>query len=61
MVENFAKANLDRYTLYNAQQISFSDGEDQFSIDDDKDGNVDCSFNNPDFNFLQFRSNLVLL
>lgn len=47
----------ERVTLYNDNQISESD--DVFSIDEDEDGESDYSFGKPDFNFVQFRSNLV--
>lgn len=47
----------DRITLYNTDQISLDSGS--FLIDEDKDGNTDYSFDNPDFSFVQFRSNLV--
>jgi hypothetical protein len=43
---------------YTANQIS-TDGETYF-IDEDSDGESEYSFGNPDFNFVQFRSNLVV-
>ncbi|WP_103069908.1 DUF5916 domain-containing protein [Aquimarina sediminis] len=48
----------DRIALYDDDQISFAD--DQYSVDEDRDGTVDYTFDNPDFAFVQFRSNLVL-
>jgi len=47
----------ERISLYNNNQISFQD--DIYSIDEDENGTVDYSFGNPDFAFVQFRSNLV--
>lgn len=47
----------ERVTLYDNNQISFADGT--YSIDEDG-GGVDYSFGDPDFAFVQFRSNLVL-
>jgi hypothetical protein len=47
-----------RFHRYGADEISFADGE--YLIDEDRDGTVDYSFAQPDFNFVQFRSNLVL-
>ncbi|MBW1294698.1 DUF5916 domain-containing protein [Aquimarina litoralis] len=47
----------ERVTLYDQNQISFADGT--YSIDEDG-GGVDYSFGDPDFAFVQFRSNLVL-
>jgi hypothetical protein len=42
---------------YGIQQISFANN--LYSIDDNIDGVTDYIFDNPDFNFIQFRSNLV--
>ncbi len=47
-----------RITLFDDQQISFSDNT--YLIDEDRDGSTDYSIGNPDFAFVQFRSNLVL-
>ena len=59
ITDPLAKVYTDRFDLYNENQISYSDLEDSFSIDEDGNGIVDYSFGNPDFNFLQWRSNLV--
>lgn len=48
----------ERVTWYDNQQISFAD--DVYSVDEDMDGNTDYEFDNPDFAFVQFRSNLVV-
>ena len=53
-----AKVFEDRFLQYDSNQISFADGT--YSVDEDIDGNIDFSFGNPDFSFVQFRSNLVL-
>ncbi len=50
----------DRYEEYGAEQITFDADDDEYSIDEDGDGELDYTFGNPDFNFMQFRSNLVL-
>lgn len=47
----------DRFHQYNDAQISF-DGED-YHVDETGNGTTDYSFSNPDFSFVQFRSNLV--
>ncbi|MFD2567298.1 DUF5916 domain-containing protein [Pseudotenacibaculum haliotis] len=52
-----AKDLSERVTLYNANQIAMNNGV--YDIDEDIDGNTDYSFRNPDFSFVQFRSNLV--
>lgn len=48
----------DRIILYDQNQISFADEE--YAVDEDRDGNIDYTFDDPDFAFVQFRSNLVL-
>jgi Domain of unknown function (DUF5916)/Carbohydrate family 9 binding domain-like len=47
-----------RFHRYAASDISFADGA--YSVDEDGDGTNDYSFSNPDFNFVQFRSNFVV-
>ena len=53
-----AKAFNDRFHPFTSNQINFSNG--QYRVDDNADGTVDYSFSNPNFNFVQFRSNLVV-
>ncbi len=53
-----AKNYNDRFVLFNSNQIHFSNN--QYSIDENTDGITDYSFSNPNFNFVQFRSNLVV-
>ncbi len=48
----------ERVTLYDQNQISFAD--DEYAVDEDRDGTVDYNIEDPDFAFVQFRSNLVL-
>ena len=58
-VNNAAAEDLsERVTLYNNNQISFQDGA--YLVDEDEDGATDYAFGDPDFNFVQFRSNLVM-
>ncbi len=47
-----------RFHQYNGSEIQA--GSNDFSIDENRDGVIDYRFNKPDFNFTQFRSNLVL-
>ncbi len=47
-----------RFHRYTAGEISFENG--LFKVDENRDGTVDYSFGQPDFNFVQFRSNLVV-
>jgi hypothetical protein len=53
-----AKEFDDRFQLYGENQVSFAD--DTYSIDENLNGTEDFSFDNPDFSFVQFRSNLVI-
>jgi hypothetical protein len=53
-----AKKYDDRFHVFNNNQISFIN--DEYLIDENTDGITDYSFSKPDFNFVQFRSNLVM-
>jgi hypothetical protein len=53
-----AKKSEDRFYVFNSSQISFSNGE--YFVDENSDGTSDYSFSKPDFNFVQFRSNLIV-
>ena len=48
----------ERFHRYNAQELQHR--VEGFSVDENRDGTVDYNFNTPDFNFIQFRSNLVM-
>ena len=50
----------DRFIDYSPQQITFNQIEDEYNIDDNTDGIIDYTIENPDFSVVQFRSNLVL-
>ena len=53
-----AKKYDDRFHVFNSSQITFIN--DEYFVDENTDGITDYSFNKPDFNFVQFRSNLVV-
>ncbi|MBC7873207.1 MAG: carbohydrate binding family 9 domain-containing protein [Ferruginibacter sp.] len=53
-----AKEFNDRFQVLQPGQISFSNGT--YLVDENRDGTTDYSFGKPDFNFVQFRSNLVV-
>jgi Domain of unknown function (DUF5916)/Carbohydrate family 9 binding domain-like len=53
-----AKKFNDRFTVLNANQLNYNNGE--YLVDENTDGITDYSFSKPDFNFVQFRSNLVV-
>jgi len=50
----------DRYRIFSDDEIVYNAEENMYFIDEDTDGTVDYSFGNPDFNFRQFLSNLVI-
>jgi hypothetical protein len=50
----------DRYQIYTAEEISYNLEDSQYQVDENTDGTTDYSFDEPDFNFRQFRSNLVI-
>ena len=54
-----AEVYTDRFELYDQAQLIVSEDHSYFSVDENRDGIIDYGFDNPDFNFLQFRSNLV--
>ncbi len=60
ITNSLSKNFFNRFHQYQDNQISFNAEEDNFSIDEDADGQTDYSFGNPDFNFRQFRSNFVV-
>jgi hypothetical protein len=49
----------DRFHIYGEEQISYDENDEVYIIDENMDGNADYQFDNPNFNFMQFRSNLV--
>lgn len=57
VVNSLAEDLNERVNLYQPSQISNVNG--QYLVDEDMDGNTDYAFSNPDFAFVQFRSNLV--
>ncbi len=50
----------DRFHIFEPSEISYDQQNKLYSIDENSDGIDDYSFGNPDFNFRQFRSNLVV-
>lgn len=50
----------DRIALYDNSQIAYDDNANAYIVDENKNGVTDYSFSNPNFSFVQFRSNLVL-
>jgi Domain of unknown function (DUF5916)/Carbohydrate family 9 binding domain-like len=50
----------DRFHAYTNSEISYDENNETFFIDENSDGATDYNFGKPDFNYIQFRSNLVL-
>lgn len=50
----------ERFHTFATDEISFTSENNSYSVDENHDGIEDYSMSNPDFNFRQFRSNLVV-
>lgn len=48
-----------RFHSFTGSEISYQPTEEKYLVDENKDGTTDYEISNPDFNFMQFRSNLV--
>ena len=49
----------NRFHIFNDSEISYNNDDEIYEIDENRDGNIDYSLGNPNFNFFEFRSNLV--
>ena len=49
----------DRFHLFSEKEIQFDADEGSYLIDENMDGYTDYTIDDPDFSFIQFRSNLV--
>ncbi|MFK7908682.1 MAG: DUF5916 domain-containing protein, partial [Chitinophagales bacterium] len=59
ITDNLARKLDDRFYSFSPAEISFNSEDEEYSVDEDLDGTTDYSFDSPDFNYLQFRSNFV--
>jgi hypothetical protein len=50
----------DRFYVFKESEISYNASGNTYTVDETGNGSENYSFSNPDFNFRQFRSNLVL-
>lgn len=50
----------DRFSVFTEDQIAYNAGTDSYDIDENMAGGTDYSIGNPDFDFRQFNSNLVV-
>jgi hypothetical protein len=55
-----AESYTDRFNEYAAGEIVYDKTSNIYKVDENKDGTTDYSFANPNLNFFQFRSNLVV-
>lgn len=55
-----AKRYEDRFHTFTENEISYHADEEQYEVDENRDGGIDYRIDLPDFNFKQFRSNLVI-
>ncbi len=53
-----AKNYDDRFSAFSTDQLHLNNGV--YDVDENKDGIIDYQFSKPDFNFVQFRSNLIV-
>ena len=60
ITDPLARSYTDRFALFGNDVISLAENGETYYIDENRDGTTDYSFGNPDFNFVQFRSNLVM-
>jgi len=60
ITDSRARAYEDRFYSITDNEINYDLDEELYNVDENLDGTMDYSFENPDFNFLQFRSNLVV-
>lgn len=60
ITDSKAKQLTNRYHLYDENQIFYNSGDETYSIDDNKDQKADYSFDKPDFNVKELKSNLVI-
>lgn len=51
---------VDRFHVFDNNEIKYDENSGNYLIDENKDGNTDYGFGNPDFNIKEFLSNMVL-
>ncbi|HEY3429146.1 MAG TPA: DUF5916 domain-containing protein, partial [Cyclobacteriaceae bacterium] len=55
-----AESYQNRFHTFTNDELFFDESLNEYEVDENVDGATDYSFYNPDFNFSQFRSNMVL-
>ena len=59
ITEPMAESYYERFHVFDENEIFYNSGDEIYEIDENRDGNIDYGFDNPNFNFFEFRSNLV--
>jgi len=60
ITEPKANSYQDRFHIFTENEILYNEDDLVYYIDEDQNGKIDYEINNPNFNFLQFKSNMVL-
>ncbi len=60
MVDPMNSVYKDQFHIYTDDEISFDATNDEYTVDEGGQGTTTFSFDNPDFSFYEFRSNLVI-
>ena len=60
ITEPRAESYESRFNTFVDDNVTYDTGDEAFNVDYDGDGTSDYSFDDPNFNFRQFRSNLVI-
>ncbi len=60
ITDSKAEHYIDRFQLYNDNQITYNTTDEVYVIDENNDGTEDYQFDKPDFNVKEFLSNLVV-
>jgi len=60
ITDSRAKEYEDRFHVFKDNEIDYYPDAEEYYVDENLDGVADYTFENPDFNFLQFRMNLVV-
>lgn len=60
VTEPRAESLSDRYHIFTDSEIQYNEADNMYNVDENNAGLVKYSFNNPDYNYDEFLSNLVL-
>jgi len=55
-----AETYLDQFHQFSSAEITYDEPDNVYYVDENQDGHTDYQFDNPDFSFFEFRSNLVI-